>query len=56
MAAGSATPPPGDERYGPLAVLRTRKDDGRSLILYSDSRAPEGAEADREQRAPERRA
>jgi hypothetical protein len=28
-------PPPGDERYGPLAVLRTRKEDGRSLILYS---------------------
>jgi hypothetical protein len=28
-------PPRGTERYGPLDVLRTRKDDGRSLILYS---------------------
>jgi hypothetical protein len=28
-------PPRGDERYGPLSVLRTRKDDGRSLTLYS---------------------
>jgi len=28
----------GDERYGPLAVRRTRKDDGRALILYSDAR------------------
>jgi hypothetical protein len=31
-------PPVGEERYGPLRVLRTRKDDGRSLILYSDAR------------------
>ncbi len=31
-------PPPGAERYGPLQVLRTRKDDGRALSLYS--RAP----------------
>ncbi len=28
-------PPRGEERYGPLDVLRTRKDDGRSLTLYS---------------------
>ncbi|HEV2973692.1 MAG TPA: hypothetical protein VGX69_01685 [Solirubrobacteraceae bacterium] len=28
-------PPLGDERYGPLRVLRTHKDDGRSLIIYS---------------------
>ncbi len=27
-------PPRGEERYGPLRVLRTHKDDGRSLILY----------------------
>ncbi|HEX3452331.1 MAG TPA: hypothetical protein VHS26_03440 [Solirubrobacteraceae bacterium] len=26
-----------DERYGPLVVQRTRKDDGRALILYSDA-------------------
>ena len=38
MAAGSTDPPPPEraqqERYGVLDVLRTRKDDGRSLILY----------------------
>ncbi len=28
-------PPRGDQRYGPLLVLRTHKDDGRALILYS---------------------
>jgi hypothetical protein len=28
----------GGERYGPLAVRRTRKDDGRALILFSDAR------------------
>jgi hypothetical protein len=32
----------GDERYGPLAVLRTRKDDGRALILFSDARRAHG--------------
>jgi hypothetical protein len=31
-----------DERYGPLRVLRTRKDDGRALILYSDARRAHG--------------
>ncbi len=40
MASGPATPPAeepprGEERYGPLDVLRTHKGDGRSLILYS---------------------
>jgi hypothetical protein len=35
-ARGAATG--GEERYGPLRVLRTRKDDGRALILYSDAR------------------
>jgi hypothetical protein len=28
-------PPPGEERLGPLAILRTRKPDGRALLLYS---------------------
>jgi hypothetical protein len=32
-AAGA--PPPGEERLGPLAILRTRKADGRALLLYS---------------------
>jgi len=26
------------ERYGPLELMRTRKDDGRALILYSRSK------------------
>jgi hypothetical protein len=38
MASGSADQPARepapDERYGPLSLLRMRKDDGRSLILY----------------------
>jgi hypothetical protein len=28
-------PPRGDERFGPLAILRTRKADGRALLLFS---------------------
>jgi hypothetical protein len=28
-------PPRGEERIGPLAILRTRKADGRALLLYS---------------------
>lgn len=28
-------PPRGEERLGPLAILRTRKADGRALLLYS---------------------
>jgi hypothetical protein len=28
-------PPSGTERVGPLAILRTRKADGRALLLYS---------------------
>ena len=35
----------GGERYGPLAVRRTRKDDGRALILFSDAR-PAGSDID----------
>jgi hypothetical protein len=31
-----------EERYGPLRVRRTRKDDGRALILYSDARRGHG--------------
>jgi hypothetical protein len=38
-------PPLGDERYGPLRVLRTRKDDGRALSLYSDERREPSGEA-----------
>jgi hypothetical protein len=35
-AGGTAGPPPrGDERFGPLAILRTRKADGRALLLFS---------------------
>jgi hypothetical protein len=34
----TSEPMGGGERYGPLAVRRTRKDDGRALILYSDAR------------------
>jgi hypothetical protein len=46
MAAGSADQPAPEraqERYGPLAVARMRKDDGRSLILY---RRDDGADQD----------
>jgi hypothetical protein len=47
MAAGSADQPPPEpapnERYGIVAFVRVRKDDGRSLILYS--RVAEGADA-----------
>jgi hypothetical protein len=47
MAPGSADPPARepapDERYGPLSLLRVRKDDGRSLILYERT---DGAGAD----------
>jgi hypothetical protein len=40
---GRASAAPGeDERYGPLRVRRTRKDDGRALILYSDARRAHG--------------
>jgi hypothetical protein len=36
---GPAGAEPGEEeRYGPLRVWGTRKDDGRALILYSDAR------------------
>ncbi len=38
MPAGPAQPPsperPSGERYGPLAVERVSKEDGRALILY----------------------
>lgn len=47
---GRAAAAPGEEeRYGPLRVRRTRKDDGRGLILYSDARGHHGvADADRD--------
>lgn len=30
----------GRERYGPLQLLRTRKDDGRALLLFSRPEHP----------------
>jgi hypothetical protein len=49
-------PPSGDERYGPLRVLRASKDDGRALILYSDAARPgDGADAARRGTAQRRR-
>jgi hypothetical protein len=36
-------PPEQDERYGPLSLLRTRKSDGRALLLFSH---PAEAEAE----------
>jgi len=32
-------PPPPPERYGPLALVRVTKADGRALILFSHARA-----------------
>jgi hypothetical protein len=47
MASGSSDQPPREpksrESYGPLSLLRMRKDDGRSLILYERT---DGAGAD----------
>jgi hypothetical protein len=39
-------PPPGEERLGPLAILRTRKPDGRALLLYSRVEHDSGGDAD----------
>jgi hypothetical protein len=50
MAAGSTDQPAPDgggqeERYGILRLVRMRKDDGRSLILYShDEDAGDGGD------------
>jgi hypothetical protein len=49
-----ADPPGEEERYGPLAVRRFRKDDGRALILY-EARDDEPDRDDRE-RTPVQRA
>lgn len=51
---GRADAAPGEEeRYGPLRVRRTRKDDGRALILYSDTTGQGGvADDDREHAGP----
>jgi hypothetical protein len=35
-----ASPRAGEERYGPLAIARLRKDDGRALILYASAGTP----------------
>jgi hypothetical protein len=50
MAAGSPDQPAPDggaqeERYGILTLTRMRKDDGRSLILYSHDEDGGGGEA-----------
>jgi len=37
--APPATAQDAAERYGPLAIVRTRKDDGRALIYYYDTRS-----------------
>jgi hypothetical protein len=42
--------PGAEERYGPLRVHRTRKDDGRALILYSDARGHGGIADDGDER------
>jgi hypothetical protein len=42
----ASNPDPGDnavERYGPLAVRRLVKDDGRALIVYERVEPPEGS-------------
>jgi hypothetical protein len=51
---GRAGAAPGEEeRYGPLRVRRTRKDDARALILYSDARGQGGvADDDRDHAGP----
>lgn len=46
-AERSPNPPPrGDERLGPLAILRTQKADGRALLLYSRVEHDAGETAD----------
>ncbi len=46
---GTPPPPPargdddertGEERFGPLELTRIRKDDGRELIFFADTREP----------------
>lgn len=55
MAAESEQPPPAErdprepgegerERFGPLQLLRTRKDDGRALLLFSRREDDDGTE------------
>lgn len=38
--AGSGSSETAVERFGPLALERLRKDDGRSLIIYSRAEPP----------------
>lgn len=42
-AAAASPERPAQERFGPLAIARLQKDDGRSLIIYSHDE--NGAEA-----------
>jgi hypothetical protein len=37
-----ATPDGEEERFGPLALRRLSKEDGRSLILYTRADEPDG--------------
>jgi hypothetical protein len=38
LSAVPAQPPPPNERYGPLGLVRIVKEDGRVLILFSHAR------------------
>jgi hypothetical protein len=41
--AGATPEPPPRERYGPLELERTRKDDGRALLYFLEAGAEPGA-------------
>jgi hypothetical protein len=43
--ASSANEDEQGERYGPLALARLRKEDGRRLLLFSHARGEQRAEA-----------
>ena len=52
-AASPSAPDPGrgadadegtEERFGPLVVRRTTKDDGRALLIYSSCKEPQSEE------------
>lgn len=43
--ASERLPPEQHERYGPLSLLRTRKGDGRALLLFSHAAEAEEHES-----------